>query len=335
MRQPKPFFKKSHCQWYVQIGKKQIPLGRDQKAAFDSYHAIMAGREELTPDTRVVDLIDQFLDWSHRNHKASTYGWYRDLLYSFRETIGDRLRVGDLKPFHLTRWLDQEYAGTGNNWRHGAIRTVQRALNWAVKEGHLPASPLAHVKKPTPTPREVYLLPDQWKRLVAAVKDQPFLDFITIMRETGCRPLEARTVEARHFDREGRCWFFPKEESKGGREPRVVLLNDRAFEITQRLALKTPEGPLFRNMHGQPWKKYALNCRCRRLKKKLGFHICPYAIRHTFATDAIVRGVDLQTIATLLGHRNLTMLTKIYQHIKLRGDHLREGLRKATEGNAA
>jgi site-specific recombinase XerD len=38
---------------------------------------------------------------------------------------------------------------------------------------------------------------------------------------------------------------------------------------------------------------------------KVGFNICPYAIRHTFATDVIVRGVDLQTIATLMGHVDL------------------------------
>jgi integrase len=172
------------------------------------------------------------------------------------------------------------------------------------------------------------------KSLVAAIKDDCFLEFVVTMRETGCRPKEIRDVEARHFDKDARCWTFPREEAKGKREPRVVLLNDRAFEICQRRALKYPSGPLFRNEDGNPWTKDALVCRCKRLTKKLGFHVCPYAIRHTFATDAIIRGVDLVTIAQLMGHRDLEMLQRIYQHVKKRGDHLREALKKATEDAA-
>jgi len=44
-----------------------------------------------------------------------------------------------------------------------------------------------------------------------------------------------------------------------------------------------------------------LNSRCYRLRRKLGFHICPYTIRHAFATEAIMRGLDLISIAKLMG----------------------------------
>lgn len=155
------------------------------------------------------------------------------------------------------------------------------------------------------------------------------MDIVTVLKETGCRPHEARRVEARHLDRADKCWVFPIDESKGEREKRVVLLTDRAFEICQRLALKHPEGPIFRNSKGRPWTRHALVSRLYRLSKKLGFHVCPYAVRHTFATDAIYRGVDLQTIAVLMGHANLNMLSRVYQHIRKRSDHLRAGLRKA------
>ena len=56
----------------------------------------------------------------------------------------------------------------------------------------------------------------------------------------------------------------------------------------------------------------------------------PYAIHHTFATDAIIRGVDLATVAELMGHTNLRMLSEIYQHVGKRRDRLKKGLRKAT-----
>ena len=59
---------------------------------------------------------------------------------------------------------------------------------------------------------------------------------------------------------------------------------------------------------------------------KLGFRVTPYMIRHTFATRKILEGVDLVTIATLMGHVDLKMLMKTYQHIRRRGEHLRKAL---------
>lgn len=61
---------------------------------------------------------------------------------------------------------------------------------------------------------------------------------------------------------------------------------------------------------------------------KLGFPVTAYALRHSFATDKIVEGVDLVTIATLMGHQDLKMLQKHYQNIKNRPEYLRETLRK-------
>jgi integrase len=331
MRERKPYWKSSHSCWYFRCRGKETRLDPDKDKAWTKWHEIVGGQREVNRETTVVELIAVFLDFSKRRHKDSTYQWYKEHLESFYQSIG-KLRVSSLRPYHVTQWLEERYPNTDNgSTHHGAMRAVQRVFNWARKEGRLVASPLQGLEKPKPTARDVYLMPEQFKKLVAGIKDEPFLDFVTIMHETGCRPMEARTVEARHFDREGRCWVFPKEEAKGGREPRVVLLNDRAFAIVQRLALKYPHGPLFRNKHGEPWSRNALNSRCQRLKTRLKFHVCPYAIRHTFATDAIIRGVDLVTIAQLMGHKNLDMLTRIYQHVKKRDDHLREGLRKATE----
>jgi len=88
---------------------------------------------------------------------------------------------------------------------------------------------------------------------------------------------------------------------------------------------------LFRNSRGNAWTSDALNCSCNRYRKRLGFQVFPYIFRHTFATDAIVRGVDLMTIATLMGHKDLTMLTRIYQHLNLKCDHLKDAMRQITD----
>lgn len=129
-------------------------------------------------------------------------------------------------------------------------------------------------------------------------------------------------MESRHFDRAAKCWEFPIVDSKGKKEKRVVLLSDRAFEICQRWALKNPAGPIFRK-GDKPWTANSLGRECAKLSRKWGFRVTPYAVRHTFATEKIIQGVDLVTIATLMGHVDLKMLMKVYPHVRKRGEHLK------------
>ena len=42
MRQPKPWYRKSTRSWCVQIGRKQVRLGRDQRQAWVKYHELMS-----------------------------------------------------------------------------------------------------------------------------------------------------------------------------------------------------------------------------------------------------------------------------------------------------
>lgn len=54
-----------------------------------------------------------------------------------------------------------------------------------------------------------------------------------------------------------------------------------------------------------------------------------YAFRHSFITEALVRGVDAVTVSVLAGHRDTTMISRHYAHLTDKADHLREAARKA------
>ena len=43
--------------------------------------------------------------------------------------------------------------------------------------------------------------------------------------------------------------------------------------------------------------------------------IRPYDLRHAFATDAIANGADMGTVAKLMGHADLDMVFRHYQHV--------------------
>jgi integrase len=350
MRIAKPFFRTQTKTWYVQLGGKQHNLGPDEQVAKQKYHALMAGRQPVTDTTTVVQVLYQFLGWNKQHRRGSTHEFYKRHCVAFATFIGENLTVGELKPFHVTNWIDRDYprARVGDNYRRAAIRSIQRAFNWARQQGYLAVSPIAMIQKPAARSRDAILTAEQWAQLVAALESRgangrAFLDLLTILRHTGCRPLEARTAEARHFDRKSRCLVFERHESKGHSENkkverRVVPLSDAAFAICERQALKHPSGPLLRNSGGTPWKPYAIKEWFKRLDGtryktqsagRVSFRATAYSIRHTFATEAIERGVDLVTIAEIMGHKDLAQLMKTYQHIDKKKDHLRKALHQA------
>jgi integrase len=57
-----------------------------------------------------------------------------------------------------------------------------------------------------------------------------------------------------------------------------------------------------------------------------------YTFRHSWCTHALERGVDAVTVATLMGHRDTTMISRVYSHLMQRRDHLRDAVRKAAGG---
>ena len=115
------------------------------------------------------------------------------------------------------------------------------------------------------------------------------------------------------------CAIFPREESKGGRAARVIYLSEKAHAICQRLRLKYPEDSLFRNK-GQRWTAQSLAGRCD------GF--TAYQLRHCFITNAILRDVDIQTLAVLVGHSDVRMISRVYSHLQRCSQHLRSSLQK-------
>ncbi|MCA9049837.1 MAG: tyrosine-type recombinase/integrase [Planctomycetaceae bacterium] len=250
----------------------------------------------------------------------------------FREVDRDaRLRIGSLKPLHVTEWIDGH-----NDWnattRHRAVRSVKRVFNWAIREGRLSQSPVRSLERPAPKRREVFVTPEQYAAILKRISDVCFRDYITFLFETGARPQEGRLIEAVHCDVAAGRIVLPAAKAKGQQHPRLILLTPNAVTIVKRLCTAHPQGPIFRNSDGHPWIKNSVNCRFRRIRDKLkksGMPIdglCATAFRHGFATEALKQGVDPVTLSILMGHRDATQVARTYQHLAADAKHLNAAL---------
>ena len=193
---------------------------------------------------------------------------------------------------------------------------------------------MRHVEKPAYQPRETHVTPVDKETILAAVKLPQFRDLIELAWETGSRPNELRRIEAKHV--QGERIVFPPREAKGKKHIRVIYLGtDKAREIVHRLSVSHPSGALLRNSEGAAWTKDAINCAFCRLKKKIGvkFHLGAY--RKSFVTEGIKNGVDLATLAHLAGHRDATMISKVYARVQADPVHMMDSARKAVKGKDA
>jgi integrase len=339
MRFAKPFFRASKGAWYLQLGKRQISLGKEREEAFKRYREILLHERGETSEPAfrrltVAQVFDLFLDWSSRHNGARTYEWYRDFLQSFSDRCG-ALQAEKLKPFHLTRWLDS-HPGWGEASRRCATIAVKRAFNWAEAEGILSPNPLKHVKKGPPKRRERILTADEWQQILKAARGRAFREFVQALQETGCRPSEVAKVEAPNVDLAAGLWVLPEHKTrKKTGKPRVVYLTPAMVELTRNLVESHPTGPLFRNSRGKAWSRNAIRCRFRNLRRKLPQlkGVVSYTYRHSFVTDALENGVGVAQVAELLGHTSTEMVMQHYQHLREKRDHLRQAAVQATQQN--
>jgi integrase len=304
---PKPFFKSTRNTWYVQVGPSQFSLGRHPEGApppkkrgtewdapreiLDIYHAKMTELQQVDTSSpikapSVATVLDQFAGWlkgrvAEGSKAPKTLSWYAKYLTSFLEFLRTEesghaevpsLSTEDLQPTHIYRWVDSH--ADWKSGKRGAMVAVQRALNWAAKAGLLKAlggrSPLAGLEKPPQGRRDQLVSPEEYADILSWVKDRSFTDLLEASWDTGARPHELFTIEARFVDLANGRWIFPVRESKGKKIQRVVYLTDRVLAITMRLMAENPVGPLFRNSEGNPWCVSSVKCRFQHFRDQVG-----------------------------------------------------------------
>jgi integrase len=308
MRPRKPWYRSGTDSWYVEIDGKQHKLAKGKNAkpeAEAAFYRLMAAGGMIPANDNgliVATLCDLFLDYSQAHNKPETFEWHRHFLTLFCKQCG-RLECAQLKPFHLTRWLDSNKHWTGA--RRSAQAIVKRAFAWGKAEGLIADNPLAHIKNPPITRRERIITQDERKQILAAIKDKSFRDFITALLDTGCRPSEVAKVTGQNVNLSLGVWVLKEHKTaKKTGKSRVIYLSPAMLELTKQQMAKHPTGPLFPNTRGKAFTRNAWRCRFRRLRESfpnLAGVVC-YSTRATFATAALENGVGLAHVAELLGH---------------------------------
>ena len=136
---------------------------------------------------------------------------------------------------------------------------------------------------------------------------------VQLLARTGMRVGEVCALRADAMENRGGWWWL--------RVPLGKLHNDRVVPLHPRLVellsawTDHPDfgvGGLLVTNQGRPLNRFVVTRMVRRVAKAAGIgHVHPHQLRHTLATQALNRGMRLEAIGQLLGHRSLKM-TAIY-----------------------
>ncbi|MEM1851395.1 MAG: tyrosine-type recombinase/integrase, partial [Acidilobaceae archaeon] len=148
------------------------------------------------------------------------------------------------------------------------------------------------------------------EKLLSASRDLVDLVIISLLAETGLRASELLSLRASDVNLAENTI---RVTGKYGKQ-RVVVLGPYSRHILSEYmayAVRNPSDKLFNMSYPALYK------RLKRLAARAGLpleKVRPHVLRHTFATEALRRGMSLPSLQRLLGHSDLKV-TQLYLHL--------------------
>ena len=294
---------------------------------------LVKGELDLNPPEPAPEIprfdaaMQTFLEWSEQEYTAhpATHRRYvtssKALLRFFGAKPLDAINSADVEAFKTSRRKQTKRpAGRARKRTSKAVikpATINRELALLTHlfshlsellEGRNPCRKVKKLAEDNEQNR-VLTLDEQKRYLMAA--SQPLRDIAIVMLETGMRPEEVYRIARQNVFVETAYLMNPYGKTKAAR--RKVWLSDAATTVLRRRLAQCKGEYLFPGrVEGRPILK--VNAAHTAAVKRSGvaqFRL--YDLRHTFATRATQAGVDLVTLAAMLGHSKINMVLR-YAH---------------------
>lgn len=246
--------------------------------------------------------------------------------------------LGEKGLFSYT-WKEKPLSPKSIQCYHGVIFSV---FKQAYKEMLIEYNPAERVTLPKMRKvRETSsFTPEEVKTILDALRDEPtrMKAMILLFLTTGCRrgelcalKWEKINLPEREILIDSNCTYVQNYglqfgTTKTGKNRRVAIPADTA-EALRKLKAEQAEtrlkmgdlwpdnGLVFRNLNGMPLYPCFVNREINGFTERHGLpHINPHKFRHTAASLLISEGVDVLTVAGMLGHSRVSTTLDIYSH---------------------
>jgi site-specific recombinase XerD len=248
-----------------------------------------------------------------------TITWYRQKMEYYLEHEGGPATLDGLTSAEVKRLLgnlmDRHLAP---NTIHGFFEVVRAFANWALREG-FPVDPAMVRMRPPKVPEtelETYNPSQQEAMLAAAAPGWPSLA-VQILLGTGMRVGELAALAVEDYESDGDVGFLKVRKGKGAKFRRVPISARLRREIDRYLNRHRGEAEtnrLLLRADGEPIRIVTVGYLLKRIKLRVGFKVHAHKFRHTFATEYLRHGGDIERLRRILGHSSYVMVMR-YLHL--------------------
>lgn len=257
-----------------------------------------------------------------------TYNFY---LTDFFENINRPFEQVTTNDIRIYLYETQKRTGISNRTLDGKRLVINTFMDWCWKEGYIPNNPCASIKpiKFEEKPREP--LSNMELEIVRdACENYRDKAMIELFYSTGCRLSEMVNLKISDID------FTSKEVHLFGKgsKHRTSYLNAKAeYMLKKYFELERPKESIsdsvfviFRKPYNEMHKE-SIYARIKAIQKRSGIErsLFPHLLRHTMATDALNRGMNVAEVKEILGHEKLdtTMIYDKISHDSVKFNHKR------------
>src|SRR5215212_4285429 len=266
-----------------------------------------------------TDELRLFLaELERREASPQTIRAYRQDLTAFgrflHQSTGEVFTAAAVTPTDL-----REYRSFLLNVRHAAPATINRHLAalrkffiWAKARGWLRELPTDEVRGVREVAR-----PPKWlekrdvDRLIREAErggSKRDLAIVQLLRHTGLRVGELVALKVGDVETSERKGAAVVRSGKGGKQRTVPLNVDgrRAIDAYKEVRPRVPSDYLFISQRGDGLQAQAVENLVKKYAQRASLEdVTPHTLRHTFGKSLVDAGIDLGTVATLMGHERL------------------------------
>lgn len=276
----------------------------------------------------VGHVVDWFLEHSPPSTSPAAQAETTRILRLFCASFGDRrydkVIGADLVAF-VKGMIGVRAANTVDRW----YRTIKRPFNEAERLGIIQRSPFKGVR--SPKGREGRDLTKEEFGCLLRSATPAFRRVLIFLRYSGARPGELRCLEWSHVKVDsGVIVLWNHKTVAKTNKPRRIYLNPVLVRLLIWIQRRSVSRFVFVNSFGGQWKTRALCKNLASIRERTGLaaDVKLYGTRHGYACGAIMNGVDIATLAELMGHVN-TKVTSRYVHLSGQSEHLSLAARRA------
>jgi integrase len=313
-------------------------------------YRIMTGELLITPDVRLNDWLDEWLnEYKKDSIKITTYHCYKtNIDYHIKPLLGG-IKLSELRLEHIQRFINRKYAG--GVMSTALVRKIYSILYGALKQAMINRlinrNECIGVKLPRHEQKEVrYLTKEEEKLFLQAVEGDNLeiafkLDLVSGLRlgellglswnnvdlNNGVIHVKQTLMRIRDYEENRNIYEIrPTTKTSAGRRrvpipsTAVCMLKYYKKEQDNMKHLMgeayMDNGLVFCTELGNRLIPRNVERSLTRIANKIGAEgASVHSLRHTYATRLFEKGVEAKTISELLGHTDVNFTLNTYTHV--------------------